>query len=111
MNRSAGRVTHAMHSIQRPDVVATLTGGGPALATPIARNDSHECEALVRQQLELLGENPNREGLLKTPERVAKAMQWLTRGYDLQLEDIVGDAIFEEAHENMVLVRDIEFYS
>jgi len=100
-----------MHSISRPDVVATLTGGGPALATPIGPDDSDEYEALVRQQLALLGENPNREGLLKTPERVAKAMQWLTRGYDVQLEDVVGDAIFEEAHENMVLVRDIEFYS
>ncbi len=49
--------------------------------------------------------------MLKTPERVAKSMQWLTRGYALDVEDVVGDAIFEEAHTNMVLVRDIEFYS
>jgi len=66
---------------------------------------------LVRRQLALLGEDPRREVLLKTPERVTKSMRWLTRGYELQVEDICGDAIFEQAHENMVLVRDIEFYS
>jgi GTP cyclohydrolase IA len=70
-----------------------------------------EYENLVRRQLELLGEDPAREGLLKTPERFAKAQAWLTRGYDLRVEDVVGDAVFEEAHENMVVVRDIELYS
>ena len=67
--------------------------------------------AHVRDQLALLGENPEREGLLKTPERVAKAMGFLTRGYSMSLEDVVGDALFEEEHENMVMVRDIELYS
>jgi GTP cyclohydrolase I len=100
-----------MHTTPRPDVVGHLAGGGPALAAAIVPDDSADYEELVRRQLALLGEDPNREGLLKTPERVAKAMQWLTRGYELEVEDIVGDAIFEEAHENMVLVRDIEFYS
>ena len=66
---------------------------------------------LVREQLELLGEDPQREGLLKTPERVAKAMGFLTRGYSMTLSDVVGDALFEEQHENMVMVRDIELYS
>jgi GTP cyclohydrolase I len=70
-----------------------------------------EYENLVRRQLELLGEDPARDGLLKTPERVAKTQAWLTRGYDLRVEDVVGDAVFEEAHENMVVVRDIELYS
>lgn len=84
--------------------------GRPKLETG-ATPQSSEYEALVRRQLELLGEDPEREGLLKTPERVAKSMQWLTRGYALDLEDVVGDAVFEEAHTNMVLVRDIEFYS
>jgi len=66
---------------------------------------------LVREQLALLGEDPQREGLLKTPERVAKAMGFLTRGYSMTLSDVVGDALFEERHENMVMVRDIELYS
>lgn len=70
-----------------------------------------EYENLVRRQLELLGEDVTRDGLLKTPERVAKAYAWLTRGYDLRVEDVIGDAVFEESHENMVLVRDIELYS
>ena len=66
---------------------------------------------LVRRQLELLGEDPDRAGLLKTPERVAKALAWLTRGYAENLEDVIGDALFEETHESMVVVRDIELYS
>jgi GTP cyclohydrolase I len=67
--------------------------------------------ALVREQLALLGEDPAREGLVKTPERVAKAMGFLTQGYAMSLQDVVGDALFEEEHENMVMVRDIELYS
>jgi GTP cyclohydrolase IA len=67
--------------------------------------------ALVRDQLALLGEEPEREGLVKTPERVAKAMGFLTRGYTMTLDQVVGDALFEEDHENMVMVRDIELYS
>ena len=65
----------------------------------------------VRSQLALLGENPDREGLLKTPDRVEAAMRWLTRGYQQTAADVVGDALFTEQHENMVVVRDIEFYS
>ncbi len=68
-------------------------------------------EVLVERLLEGLGEDPDREGVQKTPERVAKAMAFLTRGYQLSLKDVVGDALFEEQHENMVMVRDIELYS
>ncbi len=67
--------------------------------------------AMVREQLRQLGENPDREGLLKTPERVEKSLKWLTRGYDLSVQDVIGDAVFEEEHHNMVLVKDIELYS
>jgi GTP cyclohydrolase IA len=67
--------------------------------------------ALVREQLSLVGEDPDREGLLRTPERVATAMSWLTRGYQESVQSIVGKAIFAEPHENMVMVRDIELYS
>jgi GTP cyclohydrolase I len=70
-----------------------------------------EFEALVRGQLELLGEDPTREGLLKTPQRVANSLAWLTRGYGMDVVDVVGDAVFEEAHQSMVMVRDIELYS
>jgi GTP cyclohydrolase IA len=70
-----------------------------------------ELQALVRRQLALLGEDPDREGLFKTPERVAKSLLWLTRGGTVDLADVVGDAVFEEEHENMVIVRDIELYS
>jgi GTP cyclohydrolase I len=66
---------------------------------------------LVRQQLGLLGEDPEREGLVKTPERVAKAMEFFTQGYAMSLADVVGEALFDEEHENMVMVRDIELYS
>ena len=70
-----------------------------------------EFEGLVRRQLEMMGEDPERDGLLKTPSRVAKSMAWLTRGYDLDARQVIGDAMFEENHENMVMVRDIEMYS
>ena len=58
-----------------------------------------------------LGENPAREGLLKTPERVAKAMKFLTNGYDLNPDEIIESAIFHEAYSEMVIVKDIEVYS
>ena len=70
-----------------------------------------EFEALLRRLLEFLGEDADREGLLKTPQRVANALTWLTRGYGLEARAVVGDAVFEEEHENMVMVRDIEVYS
>ncbi len=72
---------------------------------------SEPMEELVRLQLELLGEDPARDGLARTPERVARSLHWLTRGYAMNVESVVGDAVFEEDHESMVMVRDIELYS
>ncbi|KAA3609010.1 MAG: GTP cyclohydrolase I FolE [Planctomycetota bacterium] len=66
---------------------------------------------LVETMLEKLGEDPKREGLLKTPERVAKSFEYLTGGYRAELEEVVNEAIFHESVSEMVLVRDIEFYS
>lgn len=67
--------------------------------------------ALTKELLTEIGEDPNREGLLKTPERFAKAMQFLTKGYRENLDDIVNGAIFEAESNNMIIMRDIELYS
>jgi GTP cyclohydrolase I len=72
---------------------------------------TRELEEMVRRELELLGEDVHREGLLKTPNRVAESMLWLTRGYEMDVTEVVGDAVFGEAHQSMVMVRDIELYS
>lgn len=65
----------------------------------------------VKRQLELLGEDPERAGLLKTPARVARSMAFLTQGYSEDARTVIGDAMFAEEHANMILVRDIELYS
>ena len=67
--------------------------------------------ALTRELLIEIGEDPEREGLLKTPERYARAMQFLTRGYTQNLDEIINDAIFEAESNNMIIMRDIELYS
>ncbi|MDD6541088.1 MAG: GTP cyclohydrolase I FolE [Prevotella sp.] len=64
-----------------------------------------------REILKLLGENPEREGLIKTPMRVAKAMQVLTRGYTQDPHKVLKDALFEEKYNQMVIVKDIDFFS
>ena len=65
----------------------------------------------VKSILTALGEDPSRTGLRRTPERVETALRWLTRGYELSVADVVGDGVFKEEHEEMILVRDIEIYS
>lgn len=64
-----------------------------------------------REILRLLGEDPNREGLIKSPERIAKAMLFFTNGYDLNPEEILRSAVFHEDYKQMVVVKDIELYS
>lgn len=64
-----------------------------------------------RNIIQTLGEDPDREGLIKTPERAAKAMQFLTQGYELSAEDILKSALFKEEYNEMVIVKDIEIYS
>ena len=71
----------------------------------------HELKKHYEAILSLIGEDPAREGLVKTPERVAKAMQFLTQGYEQSPEDILRGAMFREDYKQMVIVRDIDFYS
>jgi GTP cyclohydrolase I len=65
----------------------------------------------VRDLLAALGEDPGREGLAKTPERVESSLRFLTQGYHLSVDEVIGDAVFEETHQSMIMVRDIELYS
>jgi GTP cyclohydrolase I len=82
-----------------------------------AKIDSYNPELIKKisahyyEILKLIGEDPSREGLLKTPERVAKAMQFLTHGYDVNPEEILRSAMFKEDYRQMVIVKDIEIYS
>ena len=73
--------------------------------------ETAKLEALYKEVITHLGENPLREGLLKTPERAAKAMQYLTRGYDLNPSKVINSALFAEEYSEMVIVKDIEVYS
>ncbi|HEX8833990.1 MAG TPA: GTP cyclohydrolase I FolE [Abditibacteriaceae bacterium] len=73
--------------------------------------DVGNLDTLYRGILEGVGEDPTREGLVKTPYRAAAAMKFLTQGYEKTLTEILNDAIFEEDNNNLVLLRDIEFYS
>jgi GTP cyclohydrolase I len=82
-----------------------------ALRKPNASLRFDEFESLVRRELELLGEDPEREGLARTPARVASALKWMTQGYASSAKEVVGEGIFKEAHDNMIMVRDIELYS
>ncbi len=73
--------------------------------------DEFPIQEFVRRMLVRVGEDPDREGLLKTPARVELAIEKLTRGYRQSVEEVVNGAIFEEQHESMILVRDVEVYS
>lgn len=92
----------------------TPDGAPPKLYERRDMYDEETTEALaehVEGILDILGENPEREGLLDTPERVARAYQFLMHGYALDPRDILRQAMFEEAYDEMILVKDIELYS
>ena len=68
-------------------------------------------EQITRKLLKEIGENPDREGLVRTPSRVAKSWEFFSKGYNQNLDDIINNAIFEEDAKDMVIVRDVEFFS
>jgi len=89
-----------------PELVARYPVGN---LTATAHAD--EIQQLIARLLKLVGENPNREGLKKTPERVARSIGYLTRGYDQDPYEVLGDAVFTESYDEMVLVKDIDVFS
>lgn len=91
-----------------------ILAGGRYMEDTVISSDQDrdiELESHMRKILQLVGENPDREGLIDTPQRVSKAMHFLTSGYGLTVEEVVRDALFEERCEEMVIVKDVEFYS
>ena len=77
----------------------------------IARPSQEKAEAIYREMLAFAGEDPAREGLLRTPHRAVEALKFLTQGYDQDVETLLNGAIFHEDYDDMVVVKDIEFYS
>ena len=77
----------------------------------MSKIDKERLEQITKELLEIVGEDTNREGLLKTPTRVAKSWEFLSQGYNQELDEIGNGALFEEAAKDMVIVKDIEFYS
>lgn len=73
--------------------------------------NEEKVERLIRELLKEIGEDPNREGLVRTPMRVAKALAYLTRGYQMKPHEVVNQAIFESGSDNMVVLHDIDVYS
>lgn len=91
-----------------------ILAGGRYLEDSVMASDKNrdiDMEGNVRKLLKRLGEDPEREGLIDTPKRVSKALHFLTSGYNLTVEEVVRDALFEEHCEEMVIVKDVEFYS
>ena len=96
------------------NVTSDGTGTVTDITEPVKEKklvDVGNLDTLYRGILEGVGEDPTREGLVKTPYRAAAAMKFLTQGYEKTLTEILNDAIFEEDNNNLVLLRDIEFYS
>lgn len=94
---------HHVHGIMQED---------PSAETPVLRRyDTERMEELVRETLELIGEDLHRDGLVRTPQRVARAYEFLTQGYAMDIAEVLNGAIFAERYDEMVVVKDIDFFS
>jgi GTP cyclohydrolase I len=91
--------------------VQVLPSVKPAVKEEAAASAEHSLEDIVREMLVHLGEDPTREGLARTPHRVEKAMKFLTSGYAMDLQKVVNGALFSVKYDEMVIVKDIEFFS
>ena len=103
-------------SMKNEEVPTAVTDGTTENKVLDKQQDDEEAKMkkmtdAVRTLIECVGEDPSREGLVKTPLRMAKALQFFTKGYHENLETIVGGAVFEDNHEDMVIVRDIDLFS
>ena len=107
-------MTHLLHS--EKSALESLEGRPPRETPPfpesaVARPSQEKAEAIYREMLAFVGEDPAREGLMRTPHRAVEALKHLTQGYDQNVETLLNGAIFHEDYDDMVVVKDIEFYS
>ena len=108
LSESEKRALEALE-VRPPREAAHANGNGNG--TVPARPSQETVEAHYRDILSFVGEDPGREGLLQTPHRAAEALKYLTKGYDQDVETLLNGAIFHEDYDDMVVVKDIEFYS